>query len=596
MKWLTHSPRTSMAVVCVLVLLLGVLATLQYRWIAQVSDAEQTRLKATLNQAAADFCEDFDREVVRAASVFDLRLPIESEDLPQILARSMRRWREESEWPDMVKDLTVLRTDEPNTVVSLCFDEPSQALVQCQWDQSLQPIRHRLRSEGPGIPLIDDHLPGLVLPIEEGGDRRKGPLLGWHPPRFHLVIRFNLDAVTGEILPLLTERHFRSSGNLQHQLKVSVVGKPRTTLFQTGPDHSDQTNHPDASGLLFGLHSFQDLSETPTGGPRRHQPARPALGSRSESRPHPQQGMPPHGLRPRIEKGVWILEVHHSAGSLEKVVASARRRNMAISLVILALLFVTALMMLVSTRRAQRLARQQMDFVATISHELRTPLTAIRSAGQNLAEGIISDPARVHSYGLLIEREGRRLTEMIGRVLAFAGIRSGRQNFRMAPVDLAEITEAALEDCRWILEEKDFSVDQEIGRDLPSVTGDAGALRLVVNNLIDNAIKYGAAGKWLGVSAGEGAAKDPREVWLSISDHGPGIPRREQRHLFEAFRRGADAAAGTVPGSGLGLAVVRGVVESHGGSIEIVSSPENGTTFTVRLPAEPVGDTSGEAS
>ena len=100
------------------------------------------------------------------------------------------------------------------------------------------------------------------------------------------------------------------------------------------------------------------------------------------------------------------------------------------------MLGVTAVLMVASTRSARRLARQQMDFVAAVSHELRTPLTAIRSAGQNLADGIVDDPDKVRNYGLLIEREGRRLTEMIGRVLTFAGIRSGRQIYRMEAVDL----------------------------------------------------------------------------------------------------------------------------------------------------------------
>ena len=207
-------------------------------------------------------------------------------------------------------------------------------------------------------------------------------------------------------------------------------------------------------------------------------------------------------LRARTEEGRWELAVWHPVGSLELVVAKARRRNMAISLAMLVMLGIAAVLMVVSTRSARRLARQQMDFVAAVSHELRTPLTAMRSAGQNLADGIVSDPEGVQKYGELIEREGRRLTEMIGRVLTFAGIRSGRQIYRTEAVDAAEIVETVLRDRGTVLEEKGFEVHTELADDLPRVIGDAVALRQVVSNLIDNALKYASDGRWLGVRVG----------------------------------------------------------------------------------------------
>jgi signal transduction histidine kinase len=257
---------------------------------------------------------------------------------------------------------------------------------------------------------------------------------------------------------------------------------------------------------------------------------------------------------------------------------------MAISVAILALLGVTTVLMLLSTRRAQRLARQQMDFVAAVSHELRTPLTAIRSAGQNLADGIIHEPDRVQSYGVLIEREGRRLTEMIGRVLTFAGIRSGRQIYRLESTDVATIVRASLKDSSWVLEENGFEVVTEIAGDLPRVKGDAAALRQVVISLIDNAVKYAAAGRWLGIRVGCEPEEGGGQVWISISDHGPGIPKKDLPLIFEPFHRGTDAVESTIPGSGLGLAVVRSVVEAHGGSVDVTSTSGVGATFTVRLP------------
>lgn len=572
-------------VVVVLVLLLVLLATLQYRWIAQLSEAERTRLEASLQRATTEFCEDFDREITNAYTIFNRSQSADEQELPQLLNDRLREWRSRAMWPEMVKELSIIRLTDTNEIVLLRFNEATQSLLQVPWDEDLLPVRSSLANPGRGLPAVAARLPGLVMVIQGRRVPEAGPPFEWSPPRDHLLVRFDLDFIRGTILPQLAATHLGHKGDLDYAITVSPADRPEQIIFQTGGRPSPPSVKPDATDLLLGLRPA-----AAHGGPRNNE--------LPPDRPHPpehfQQGRaqasshrpPPEGPLLRMEQGKWVLAVYHPAGSLEGVVAGARRRNLAISIATLAMLGATALLMLVSTRRAQQLARQQMAFVATISHELRTPLTAIRSAGQNLAEGIISDPPKVRSYGLLIEREGRRLTEMIGRVLAYAGIRSGRQILQMAPVDVPEIVEAALEDCRWTLEEKSIDVDKGIAPDLPSVLGDASALRLVVSNLIDNAIKYGAPGRWLGVSAGLDATQTPREVWVSISDHGPGIPRREQRHLFEAFRRGADAAAGNVPGSGLGLAVVRGVIEAHGGSIDIISTPENGTTFTFRLPAK----------
>ena len=564
MRWSAHSSRTSLVVVIALVLLLAVLATLQYRWIAQLSGAERVRLQENLDRSSADFCEDFDREIARAFSVFGFNGPSPRSELPLLLGDRLIQWRATAVWPELVKDLTVVRREDPNDVAVLCFDEHSKDLQPCEWDDELLEVRRRLRGSGPRVPVVDAFLPGLVVAIEGGGSRRGGPP-EWRPPRDHVIVRFDLDFIVASILPSLAETHFGLNGGLPYLLSVSSIEEPGMPVFQTTPSRPTRVGRPDATDFLFGLRVFPQFSDASHGPP----------GFRSTD------------LHSRTEEGRWILAVHHPEGSLEAVVRRTRRRNMAISAATLVMLGVTAVLMVVSTRSARRLARQQMDFVAAVSHELRTPLTAIRSAGQNLADGIIHDPDRVRSYGVLIEREGRRLTEMIGRVLTFAGIRSGRQIHRMEPVDMAEIVQASLEDVRWTLEETGFEVETEIAAGLPRVRGDAAALRRVLTNLIDNATKYAAAGGWLGIRVDFESGHGAGILRVSVSDRGPGIPRTELSSIFEPFQRGADAAGSNNPGSGLGLAVVRSIVEAHGGTIGVDCAPGGGTTFVVRVPAEP---------
>src|SRR5204862_5942173 len=136
------------------------------------------------------------------------------------------------------------------------------------------------------------------------------------------------------------------------------------------------------------------------------------------------------------DQGAWIVRARHREGSLDAIVTRSRRRNMAISLGVLGLLGASFLLVIASAQRQRRLARQQMEFVAAVSHELRTPLAVIRSAGENLADGVVADSAQMKRYGALIETEGRRLGDMVERVLQFAGIGSGAQPQFRTEVDL----------------------------------------------------------------------------------------------------------------------------------------------------------------
>jgi len=273
--------------------------------------------------------------------------------------------------------------------------------------------------------------------------------------------------------------------------------------------------------------------------------------------------------------------VSHREGSLEAAVERVRRRNLAVSLGVLALLTATLAVLGMSTQRARRLARQQIEFVAGVTHELNTPLAAIRSAGQNLADGVVAEPQQVKRYGALIEREGRRLTGMVGKALDLAGIQSGSKTYRPEPVSAAEVVDEALADYRWMLEEKGVTVDKDLPPDMPAVMVDRAALRMVVQNLLDNAVKYAGRARWIGVRGRAGA--DGREVSLTVEDRGPGINIEDRTRLFEPFYRGREVAGGTTHGSGLGLSLARHAVEAHRGTLSVATGP-GGSAFTVRLP------------
>ena len=206
----------------------------------------------------------------------------------------------------------------------------------------------------------------------------------------------------------------------------------------------------------------------------------------------------------------WRLLVKHPSGSLEQAVNAVRRRNLLVSTSILGILGVSVGFLVLSTRRAQDLARQQLEFVATVSHELRTPLAVIRSAADNLADGVINDDARVRQYGQLVRREGVRLTDLVEQILEFAGLQSGR-TMTARPVAIAGVLRDVVSAAESSAQSAGIAIELELADNLPAVAGDEAALRRVFQNLVGNALKYGAA------RAGGSACARPSRPGMSTS-------------------------------------------------------------------------------
>ena len=212
----------------------------------------------------------------------------------------------------------------------------------------------------------------------------------------------------------------------------------------------------------------------------------------------------------------WRLLVKHPSGSLEAAVNSTRRRNLLVSSSILGVLGASMMLLVLSARRSQELARQQMEFVAAVSHELRTPLAVIRSAGDNLADGVVADAgADRASTASWCAAKGGACRRWSNRSSSSPGIHSGQRPLRAAA---GRRLRAGRRRARVVGRadrgRRASRSTSTIPRDLPPVAGDEPALRRVFQNLVGNAIKYGAEGRWIGIerarSAGDGADRDRR--------------------------------------------------------------------------------------
>jgi two-component system phosphate regulon sensor histidine kinase PhoR len=283
-------------------------------------------------------------------------------------------------------------------------------------------------------------------------------------------------------------------------------------------------------------------------------------------------------LREAAESARWVLEAVHRSGSLAAAVRSGMIRNSILSSGILLLLGAALMVMAMSVRRNQELAERQGEFIATVTHELKSPVAVIRSAADNLASGIIRDAEKTMRYGAAIREEGNRLTLMIDRLLAYARVGDSVPELTES-VDLRSLAEKVLGTYQKELEEAAFRVETSLKADMV-VKGDRTALELALGNLIGNAVKHGKSGEFLGVDLRE----DDGWAVVAVRDHGPGVPRKERRLIFEAFYRGESARKEQRPGSGLGLNLVKRIVSAHGGMVRYAALGDLGSVFSLRLP------------
>ena len=227
-------------------------------------------------------------------------------------------------------------------------------------------------------------------------------------------------------------------------------------------------------------------------------------------------------------------------------------------------------------RARTRLAEVRAEFVAGVTHELKTPIASIRAAAETLRRRRVTDERAVTDYADLIVTEATRLSRLVDNVLFHARIADVTDFYTFGPIDLAQLFDDILAEFSAQLDEAGFAVDVGIPADLPPVVGDELSLRLVFGNLVDNAIKYSGAQRWVGLAA----RADSGWVSVEVRDRGVGIPADEISVVLQKFSRGRHSPHG---GSGLGLAIANRIVADHGGAMTISSRLGSGTTVTVTL-------------
>jgi len=278
----------------------------------------------------------------------------------------------------------------------------------------------------------------------------------------------------------------------------------------------------------------------------------------------------------------WRVVLYQSDGASPR---DAMRWQTMVFTAAFALLLVVIVLGLGATyrvvRRESEMARLKSDFVANVSHDLKTPLSLIRMFAETLELNRVSDEATRREYYGVITRESERLTRLIDNVLDFSRIEGGRQRYDIAPSPIEPIVQEVVEAFRYPLAQQGFKVDVEIAPDLPEVPVDAAAIQQALANLVDNAIKYSGERRRLRI----GARLAGGQVLIEVADGGVGIPPAETQRIFEKFYRIGRSETQGQRGSGVGLALVKHIVEAHGGRVSVDSRVGEGSRFTLHLPA-----------
>jgi len=644
-------------------LLVPALAWMQYQWLGQLSEAERERMQRTLRTAAAQFANEFDTELSRTL----VSLQIDGTSLRyqnwQEYASQYSRWASATSEPRIVRDVWLVDAT-PGTVLST-IESPAPVPVDrlrlrrwnatalvfedAQWPDDLLQLRDTLaarfigfqvqrsrsgdanahRDAAVSLSIGDDTtLIAPVTMVDFPADHRGPPkitVLGF------TIVRLDPAIIRESLLPTLAARHFSEHDSevdyrvavLQARDSSKVIWESEpgaANLVAARPDVSQSFMAPRPDQMFIYARGMRGGGAPPpppppppaSGNPESRDPGIPTGESKVViSMVEREERLPGGRLITRAGglglEGKWMLLAQHRSGSLEAAVGAVRLRNLWISSGVLALLALAVGLIVVSTRRAQSLARQQMEFVAAVSHELRTPVSVIGAAAGNLADGVVGDPQRVRKYGETIQGEARRLAETVERVLQLAGIAAGHAAASRAMVHPADLVRDSIAACQTEIDAAGATVEVAIADGLPMVSGDIAALKSALRNLISNAVKYGGDSRWLRVAASIDTGASPagrahtviqlrerrrvgRAVMFTVEDHGIGIDADDRRRVFDPFYRGREAVAQQIQGSGLGLNLVTRIVAAHGGRLTMWSEPGKGSTFALSVPAVELHD------
>lgn len=555
-----------------------VLGVLQVRWIGEASRAEETRLRGTLRRGVEQVRSHAEDEVrvllslARAAT-----LALDGGDLSGA-TESMRLWQGNTRFPGLLRGMYLVRR--PPDADVLAWSAGDGGFVGAALpDEVADAVGTALADAAARVAWPTVSLPDwrriVVLPTVRRTTAGRASSAA--------AVAVDLDARVfyGEVVPFYMARNLAEfPWRIVDAADGSTIGASEGLAAGREPEAVEDL----LSVAVVSLSRRDDPLRSPDGGPLV-EPFLQAWLLRAQGEELPTEPRPPDQQPAAAEAR---LEVYYPGGTLAGTVRTRQALSLAVSLGLTGLLLAGVGVLTRLYRRSVRLRASEQEFVASVSHELRTPVAVIRAASDNLRTGAVSDPARLPRYAEVIHGQVRRLSSMVESILLYAGLESGMARRPVtATVGLPELLEEVLQPLAQLAAERGCRLALEAPSLPATACADRTALRLVIENLVANAVHHaGSAEIRLAVHR-----QPPDRLRIVVEDDGSGIPARERSRVFEPFVRGERSVREQRPGSGLGLHLVRRVVELQGGKVTLESpyrdpagAERAGCRFVVELP------------
>ncbi len=622
------------------------LAVLQYHWLGSISNAEKKRLEENLEASSTNFVADLNRNFLQLRQVFKIQITPDEREIRDILGDSYLTWISTSRYPNLVDSVFYIKNISTSEVEVKLFETDPIRLRDIRMLGHVADWISRQREPGKSpagkvdvmqFPMLGD--PSLIsVPVQlfdlvtmenPNAGSNLQVSLNIDQADHVVLLQLNDDVIKEEMIPDIAKSYFSESYDDQYHISILQNIADGQNIYMTSskaeipePDIKKSLQAKDVSSVFLlstnwssnksssGSDFFDrlDSSKTSIKSIRIHD----KNSQRFESMVHGYTTVKTESLANFNERIVvesdttidistsflaaafnipdWEFWLSFKEGSLDQIVNKTKNRNLAISFGILLILGFSVGMVVLFSQRSRDLAEKQMLFVAGVSHELRTPLTVIRSAAENLKEGLVQDEGRKNEYASLMLKEGRRLSEMVDQIMEFSGIQSGKKVYQFSKFEIQELINELSEEYRIHLEEQGMALELSTNIQHKEMYADRDALFLALSNLIQNAIKFSNGSPLISLKADIVEYKSGAAAQFEIKDNGIGIPEEERAHIFEPFFRGKHSVEEQVKGNGIGLSLVQKVVEAHKGEIKVKSEERRGSSFLLTIP---IGEGSG---
>ena len=621
----------------IMIIALIALAVLQYHWLGSVSDAEKKRLEENLEASTENFVSDLNKDFSALNQAFKIQVTNTDlySEIDAMIGSSYLNWVSSTNYPQLIDSVYFVKnvhTEVPSIKlfktdpVSLT-EIPNSGKVKKWLSKKTNSDKHRSSSFNllstpdfgdPTFIMVPIQLLDLVTLENESLGRNLKVNLNIDQTDDIILLQLDDSIIKNKVIPDIARTYFSDSFSDQYHISIikEVNEDSSKVYFSTADKESvkEADFKKDLRSIDFSS-VFVIQSQTNLDADKRLFKDLDSLSSKIES-VNINNGTNRKAFKMTTESSQmrfnttirdsaftiqsdttintsfeadfstagWQFWLSFKEGSLDTFVNKTKNRNLAVSFGILLILGFCVGMIFMFSKRSQDLAEKQMLFVAGVSHELRTPLTVIRSAAENLNEGIVQNEERKKEYARLMLKEGRRLSDMVDQIMEFSGIQSGKKVYQFSDFEIKKFVEEINAECRTLLEEQEMTLEYSVHTSVDTIFADRDALLLAVGNLIQNAVKFSNGSKLISLKIDELEYHSENAVRFQVIDHGVGIPEEEQKKIFEPFFRGTQSVEDQVKGNGIGLSLVQKVALAHKGEVTLRSKPGKGSVFSLIIP------------